>query len=176
MSGDWLDPNIAQPLSAPLASMPGSRSAELLRQVVDQFDVEHAERYRVRDIDGNGKRDTFCNIFASDVTRALFAEVPHQWQGAWQNVHAMADWIRAGLGKWKACAPWLAQVAADQGHPALAIYDPALTSKGHIAVLVPSEGRPGVWIAQAGARNYRRAPLLAGFGVYASETQFFSHE
>ena len=88
----------------------------------------------------------------------------------------MADWLRRGFGAWHACEPWQAQLAADSGRPVVAVFDPPERDHGHIALLVPAEGRPGIWIAQAGARNYRRAPLLAGFGVHAEQTHFWSHQ
>lgn len=177
MANEWLHADLTREVNAPLTNLPGERSAEKLRAVVDQFDVENALRYRVRDITGDGKPETFCNKFVSGVTRALFAEIPAQFQGRWLDVRGQADWIRRDLGKWRRVESWLAQAAADKGHPTIALYDPVTPgSRGHVALLVPSEGRPGIWIAQAGARNFRRAPLMAGFGLYASDAEFWTHE
>lgn len=172
----WLTPDIARAVNAPVTNLPGSRSPMALNEVLDQFAVETAERFRVRDYDGNGRKDTFCNIYVSDVTRALFAEIPHQWEGKWLNVRGMAEWIRRGFGKWKRSDGWHAQFAADAGCPALVLYDPADVVHGHIAMLTPSEGEHGVWISQAGRSNFRRAPLLAGFGRVVDHVEFYEHE
>lgn len=171
----WLHDDPSRPLNAPLTNTPDKRSPMALKEVVAQFDVESAPRYRVRDITGDGKKETFCNIYVSDVTRALFAEIPHEWEGKYLNVRAMAAWLRKGLGAWRREESWRAQFAADSGRPAVALYDPPPTvAHGHIAVLVPCDGDPGVWVSQAGARNYARCPLPVGFGTDAVE--FWVHQ
>ena len=172
----WLTPDIARAVNAPVTNLPGSRSPMALNEVLDQFAVETAERFRKRDYDGDGKAETFCNIYVSDVTRALFAEIPHQWEGKWMDVRAMAEWIRRGFGKWKRSDGWQAQFAADAGFPAIALHDPAARTHGHIAMLTPSEGAAGVLISQAGVFNYRRATLEKGFGKAARFTEFYTHE
>ncbi|MDR3311026.1 MAG: hypothetical protein LBS90_06730, partial [Oscillospiraceae bacterium] len=54
-----------------------NRSPERLRAVIDQFQVETAERY-LPGRDGY----TYCNIFVWDVTAALGAEIPHYYNKA----------------------------------------------------------------------------------------------
>ena len=172
---DWLSPDISKAIYPPKPNTPLHRSAVNLRACIDQFDVEHAERYRVRDVDGDGIKETFCNIFVSDVTRAMWADIPHRINGKWQLVHDNASWLKAGTDGWHHCSGEEAQAVADLGRPAVAVYDPADIKHGHIAMIVPSEGAHGIWIAQAGARNYRRAPIAMGFGAFAPECFFFHH-
>ena len=60
-----------RPVTPAITSSFNSRSPELYRAVIDQFQVETAERYRPF---RNG--NTYCNIYVWDVTRAMGAEIP----------------------------------------------------------------------------------------------------
>jgi hypothetical protein len=142
---------------------------------MDQFQVETAARYQVRDITGDGKKETFCNIFVSDVTNTLWAEIPHKLNGEWQDVTANAKWLRAGNGGWRVAQPSEAQTAANNGQPAVVVWVSHDGGHGHIAMLRPSLGRGGIWISQAGARRYRDVPLQVGFAGLAP-LEFFIHQ
>lgn len=135
------------------------RSPEHLLVVVDQFSVDISPRYRP------GAQASYCNIFATDVTKALACEVPHWWMGRELSANEQADWLRA-QGRdhgWFPALETEARAAAAAGRPALVTYR-ALKGHGHIAVVLPSD-TPGVTeIAQAGATNFTRAPLAQGFG------------
>jgi len=172
----WLVTDPAVPVVAPLISTASNRSHELLESVIEQFDVESTERYRVRDVTGDGKKETWCNLYVSDVTTALCAPLPHRYGGKWQNVRDMANQLRSLRGSWRPCTSKEAQDNADTGSPSVVVYDPKdEATHGHIAMLVPSHNAIGIWISQAGARNFRRAPLLAGFGSFADSCEFFFH-
>lgn len=170
----WLMHDISADVTPPDISTCEARSPEALERIVAQFRVRTAERYKVRDIDKNGRKDTFCNIFVSDVTRALEAEIPHNVGGIWQDVRRNAKWLRDDEShNWGSCTAEQAQAAADAGRPAVVVWDPSYAT-GHIALVVPSHGSPGVWIAQAGASNFERAPLSRGFGN-AKPLEYFCH-
>ena len=159
-----------------MGNLPHERNAGILEHVIDQFDVENAVRYRA------DAARTWCKTFVWDVTRALFCEVPH-----WIDVdgepatpggghrettaNVITQWWMPEHGRrrgWTPASAALAQVAADAGAPALACWwNPQ--GPGHVAVLRPSRGEPGVWIAQAGRKNHRRCTLGTGFGRHSVE-------
>lgn len=194
---DWLTPDISLSVSPPLQNNANSRSPEALEAVLDQFDVEHAARYRPRTLaemeleqkhlppeehraalaklDTRGVKLTVCNVFASDVAAALCAPIPHRLGGEWQDVRANAKWLRAGYNGWMPCNGAAAQRAANGGFPAVVVWVPP-EGTGHIAFFTPSKGSAGLWVCQAGARNYRRAPLMVGFGAHTTELQFYFHD
>lgn len=183
----WPSPDIS------LAVVPPSgvclpRSADNLTVMVALAEVETAERYRKRDLTGDDRPETFCNIFVSDVTRWIGAEIPHDLPETrvtehgdritihrWQDVRANAEWLRAGNGGWRACSAAEASEAAEHGRPAVVLWDPPARAHGHIALLVPSRGEGGVWIAQAGATNFSRGRLVRGFGN-AAPLEWFCHD
>ena len=72
-----LNPNPWVPVRPALTSCPNCRSQDRYLAVVRQFDVDTAERYRVRDTTGDGLADTFCNVFATDVAQAMGVLLPH---------------------------------------------------------------------------------------------------
>lgn len=144
---------------------PSERSARALKAVVAQFCVETNPRYEVRDTSGDGRADTFCNIFLWDCTTALRCEIPHWWQGSELSANATIDWLVAWGREhgWRECSHEQAVEAADAGRPAVPTWKSSAGS-GHVAILLPSRlGTP--MIAQAGRRNLFDAPLRAGFGT-----------
>jgi hypothetical protein len=171
----WLVSDISLSIVPPLINTASNRNERELEAVIEQFHVNTAERYRKRDIDGNGRLDTFCNIFVSDVTAALCAPIPHRLNAEWQNVAANARWLRSGRNGWMEASAEFAQDRADLGHPSVAVYDP-ISGNGHIAILRPSRGRPGVWIAQAGGINFLSGRLEQGFGKYTPHVRFYTHQ
>ncbi|MFA5943205.1 MAG: hypothetical protein WC876_01925 [Candidatus Thermoplasmatota archaeon] len=157
--------NAALPASPAFRCTEACRSPEHLQAVVAQFSVETSARYSARD--GN----TYCNIFAWDVTSAMGAEVPHWVNGAGVpsapghgvelSANALMDWLRsdAALERgWRMALEADAECAANLGNPALVLYrNPH--GHGHCAVLL-GDGR----IAQAGQRCFSRGDLAVGFG------------
>lgn len=181
----WL---VANP---PLTNHIGERSAPNYRAVIDQFNVEGNERYRVNK---NGKGDTYCNIFAWDVTRAMGAEVPHfitangvptEAAGAGireLDANGVNDWLNtygAQYG-WRKASPEEAQQYANQGMPAVTSWKNS-SGHGHLQVVSPSRNgaydpQKGVTIAQAG-----RQLINDGYASDAyldnklSEVEYFVH-
>lgn len=174
-----------KPLTAPLRNAKDARSAAALRAVAHQFEVPTSNRYQPKRRE-DGKLETYCNIYAWDVTRALDAELPHYVDAA-NNV--------AGLGKsnreltCNALLPWLeehgkrfgwtevkteveAATRAAMGCPAVALWQNK-SGPGHIAMLLPSSDTT-TRIAQAGARCFFDLPL-SNFGVAVKHLRFFVH-
>lgn len=169
MTPDWLHSDITRPVLAPLRGWPRTRSPEQLIAVAGQFDVENAERYRMRDITGDGKPETFCNAFAADVCDALGAPIPYRTLAnelqAWLLVEGPSHGWRLAPNIIAATA----MVAA--GCPVLATWHNP-DGPGHIAVGVPSCDA-GLHVAQAGRSNFSCRPVTAGFG--ARPLRLFHH-
>lgn len=156
----------------------GQRSAGALNTVLDQFEVTSNSRYR-RASNGN----TYCNIFAWDVTSALGCQIPH-WtlnnliadssaRGAKEmNVNATYAWLNGygGMYGWYKVSGYDAQQRADNGYPTVAVWKNPNGGSGHIAVVRPQGGgysysdSMGPVVAQAGASNYNYINVSNGFG------------
>lgn len=120
----------------------------------------YSPKYARRDVTGDGVDETFCNFFAHDVCTELGAELPCV------KANEQVKWLR-DVGPtcgWHPCDAVEAKFAADRGILTLATWLNEV-AHGHIAVVVPCSGAE-VCIAQAGARNYLRGPIAAGFGSY----------
>lgn len=146
----------------------GGRHPDIYLAVVQQFEVEHALRYRSID------SVTWCNVFVWDVTRSMCAEVPHWWAGRELTANAMLDWL-VDLGPkygWEACDAKGAVEHANQGMPAVVAWkNPA--GPGHIAVVVPGPTEMPPRIAQAGKNNFVGKDVRSGFG--ALPVSYFRH-
>ena len=151
-----------RPTIPAVVNAPGDRSPEKLREVIDQFRVETAERYEPF---RNGY--TYCNIFVWDVTSALGCEIPHyvdpvtgtpreypDTQGARElGAIGIEEWL-AGPGQqygWRETNAETAQQYANEGKAAVT----TAGQIGHVQVVCPSENGEydsirGVAVAQAG--------------------------
>lgn len=166
--GQWLPEDFRLPARPPLLGVPGNRTAEALLALVSLFHVDTHERYQPRDVTGDDRDETFCNVFVHDVTYALGCPVPRllaNQQAVWLS--RQRDWWALELGD--------ATARAYIGMPTVAVWaNPDAKRSGHIALLVPPpEGRSGVWVAQAGAVCSPRMTLAAGFGGRA--VSFYTH-
>ena len=176
----WLDVPPWLPVTAPRSNGTDARSQEALVSVVAQFRLDEPGRYTSRDISADGRPETFCNKLVSDVTGALGCRVPHVWLTGtgWREllVQGQRDWLVAHgpAHGWEPLPDaHVAQAMADQGQVAVAVWCGLTSAHGHIAVLVPSCGEAGTWIAQAGAHNFSRGSLGSGFGALVPA--FFGH-
>ncbi|HEX8821949.1 MAG TPA: LysM peptidoglycan-binding domain-containing protein, partial [Archangium sp.] len=160
------------PVDAPVRGNPSNRNADNYSQVIDQFSVNNNPRYQPRG--GN----TYCNIFAWDVTRAMGAEIPHWVDGAGNPAGVGAPGAReldANGGHrwletqgqnhgWREVSAQEAQNLANQGHPTVASWNNP-GGIGHIAVVRPGELTDrGPAIAQAGASNFNNGHVRDSFG------------
>lgn len=172
--------NGAYPASPPLKGNPAMRSAATYDNVINQFAVANNPRYAPRE--GN----TYCNIFAWDVTRAMGAEIPH-WvdnagrpqpynSGHEMNANATNQWLNQHGTKygWRPVSAAEAQRLANKGFPTVASIDKS-PNIGHIGVVRPGTdtGR-GPALAQAGAENDNHSFVYDHFP--RSGTQFFVND
>lgn len=168
--------NAAQVTNPPLRGDPKNRNADTYSQVINQFAVKHNPRYTPRDSNGDGSRDTFCNIFVWDVTRAMGAEIPH-WvdgngnsvapgKGRELNANATLDWMHkhGERNGWRKVSAEEAQRMANSGHPAVALWkNPG--GIGHVGMVRPGEiTSRGPALAQAGGTNFNNGHVQDGFG------------
>ena len=121
------------------------RNPERYTDVINQFKVETAERYRPY---RNGF--TYCNIFVIDVSRAMDVEIPHM------GAIAMCNWLGTTGSQhgWREVDAETAQRYANAGRPAVT----SAGSIGHVQMVIPSKDgeynqERGVTIAQAGSTN-----------------------
>ena len=168
-----------------------NRSAENLRAIIDQFDVENSGRYKPRD------GYTYCNIFLWDVTSALGCEIPHYVNadtgepmtypdvtGSMElNSNRTLDWlVTKGVEYgWREVTPEEAQNAANQGLPAVTVWkNPG--DVGHVQVVCPSEdglydAERGPTIAQAGRKTLNYAYSRSVYSVNGlSKVRYFAHD
>jgi hypothetical protein len=169
-----------KPTTPVITSNAYSRSPELYRAVINQFQVETAERYKPF---RNG--NTYCNIYVWDVTRAMGAEIPHytdpqtgqpryypDTKGA-KSMGAIATdkWLEKHGSEygWHEADAETAQRYANEGRPAVT----SAGSKGHVQIVCPSEDGGfdpvrGATIAQAGriVTNYMHIS-----GIYGTASQ-----
>ena len=170
MTPSWLDGDWRQPVKAPIQGTPANRSALLLEQIVIQHQVETAPRYQRRDVTGDGVPETFCNVYARDVCRALGVPLPENMR-ANDLVAWLSGSVVCGTG-WEPATAHVAQAMANEGMPALAGWFNRNGGSGHIAVVLPSSS-PTLEIAQAGRTNFARGALARGFGDLSPS--FFVH-
>ena len=191
MTGSAIIPAEAwKPTSPAIVSDQNNRSPSTLRQVIDQFDVEHSERYTPYRRGG----DTYCNIFLWDVTSALNCEIPHfvnaetgvprgypDIKGATElNAVATEDWLTQfgpNYG-WRETNAATAQDYANQGKAAVT----TAGTIGHVQVVCPSadggfDPIRGVTVAQSGSKNTSYTHLSGIFGSSSmSKVRYFIHD
>lgn len=135
------------------------RSKEALRSVLESFKVETAEKYRKRDVTGDGLPETWCNVFLSDATAALSCPVPLFL------ANAQVAWLRemGAAHGWRMVDAHQAEVLISEGYPVVAGWSNP-RGHGHVAVGSPSEEK-GLHVAQAGSVNFTCRPISRGFGL-----------
>jgi LysM repeat protein len=169
----------------PLTNSPGERDSAIYSQLINQFAVGNNPRY----LPGDG--NTYCNIFAWDVSRAMGAEIPHWIDSSGNvatpfgshaseiNINGGVTWMRNhGVTQFgfKSCSPQQAQDAANQGKLAVVMWKNTGSGHGHIAVVRPgSVTSAGPAIAQAGRHNFNEGHVQNGFGQL-TPLEFFSHD
>ena len=176
--------------SPSVTSDEGNRSPGLYRSVINQFDVETAERYRPF-------RDgyTYCNIYVWDVTSAMGAEIPlytdpetgeprsyPDIKGAKSmGAIAMDQWLQT-YGEeygWREVGAETAQRHANEGKPAVT----SGGELGHMQVVCPSKDGDfdkvrGVTVAQAGriVSNYTNISGVYGANALNNSVRYWIHD
>lgn len=169
----------------PLTNSPGERDRAIYSQLINQFAVGNNPRY----LPGDG--NTYCNIFAWDVSRAMGAEIPHWVDASGHiaapgaphaseiNINGGVNWMRShGVNQfgWKSCTEQQAQNAANTGELAVVMWKNTGSGHGHVAVVRPgSITAVGAAIAQAGRHNFNEGHVQNGFGQLGP-LEFFSHD
>jgi hypothetical protein len=170
-------------LNAATQNTPDARSPAAYDAVIEQFGVERNPRYRPHD------GLTFCNIFVSDVTRAMGAAIPHRVDAAGDpedngrelTCGGMVEWLhtvgRTRFGWRQVGSGEEARAAANQGRPAVVITPPGVThDEEHTAIIRPGNvnSAQGPEMAQAGRRCLERIRLSAIFG--SRPVEFWVHD
>lgn len=147
-----------------------TRSAELLADVLCETFLRGHHRYAKRDITGDGKPETFCNVFACDVAEAMSVVLPRG-----QLANQLCVWLQSSVARelgWELVGPHVAQRMADEGQLAFATWF-NLNGPGHIAPLQPSMGQPGAWLSNVGNENFLRGRVGSAFGL--RPVTYFAH-
>lgn len=151
-------------------STPQTRSAELLADVLAEHQFRGAARYRPRDVTGDGKAETFCNVHSCDVAEAMGVVLPRG-----KRANELALWLASGGVEhgWEQVDEHTARAMADEGMLVVASWFNPHGPTGHICPLEPSLGEPGVWVSNVGRTNFLRGTLAQAFGGLAVD--FFAH-
>jgi hypothetical protein len=193
----------ANHVDAPVQNDAAHRSLTAYASVIDQFDVQYNPRYAIWYNPNTHKYDTYCNIFAWDVTRAMGAEIPH-WEDSSGNrmddhtgfemgagnqlgdaTHGigmgMLTWLRTygnSFGWTKLSTASAAQSWANSGKPVIVIGNGG-DNLGHVAIVRPGTVDPtlGPATAQAGATNFDNKHVYNGFvgNTQASYVEYWGH-
>ena len=132
------------PITPQYTNSEGKRNPDAYDVVINQLNVENNRRYLPR------KGETFCNIFAQDVTAAMGCPLPRKC------ANEIYDWLGGSKGKkagWKEVTASEAQKRANAGYPTvMSLHWP---EHGHVQMVRPNRtGANYVVIAQAGSHNY----------------------
>lgn len=147
------------------------RTVKRYLEVVRQFNVERHPRYKVRDGNHDGKDDTYCNVFVSDVGEAYGLYLPHWHLNMEFSANRLIDWFRsdsdAGGTKygWEEHTPHETMGAVMEGIFGVVTHKNP-SGIGHVAVVLPIETSDdsNPYIAQAGRTNFVGRRLTDGFG------------
>ena len=171
---NWLNPNLTVPITPRIMSDASDRDAVRLVSVVGQFCLDFDPgnaRYERRDRDGDpATQETACNALVRDFAAAMGCPI----EGARAN--DQVAWLASDAARqrgWAEVSLHAAQGCAEEGFPVIVGWHSRGQGPGHVAVLLPSLGEDGAWIAQAGARCFSRGLLASGFGT--RPVSYFAH-
>lgn len=157
------------PLTPPLTSTVNARSPEQLQAVIAQF-ITAAPRYLPRDLTGDGIRETFCNFYTRDISRAMNCPLPEPMRA--NDFPAWLSSAGARVG-WRRVDERAARAAAQRGEFAVAIWINN-HGPGHIVPLLPGDGLK-TWCSHVGGSHFDRGTLVQAFGAHVAELEFWSH-
>lgn len=186
MNNTMNDPRAWVEVTPDTVNLPNLRDPASYIIVVKQFEVETNPRY-VAGHDGNpaNGKETYCNIFLWDVTKAMSCEIPH-WvdaatgvevpmgKGKENSANGVCDWMAAhGLSNgWMICSEAQARVRATKGFPTACCWkNPG--GIGHVGVVLP--GTDFTHFAQAGGLNFFDKDIRLGFGNI-KPLVFYTHD
>ncbi len=197
----WVLEDFTQPLEAPITNMREERSAIEYYNILAEFRVETALRYRPAE----GK--SYCNIYAWDVANAMDIKLPHYltkdmrladkdayYYTASANVYACFLEVRGLEYGWKTVTAKEAQERANLGYMTIGVWkNPnAATDEngvcahypsGHIMLIRPQPTGSvyrtfkGPYIAQAGSFNTINANVSDVFNaIRRSQVVYYTHD
>jgi len=114
-------------------------------------------------------------MFVLDVTKALGAPIPPML------ANDMFNWMRdkGAAHGWHAVSPEVAQAMANQGHPAIGVYQ-VNGPHGHVVMIRPGafDSQQGPLLAQAGRinRNAIRAQEIFPHGLWQRGVSYYVHD
>ncbi len=146
------------------------RTPEALIAAVDAEAVETNPLYKQGRIQPG---TTWCNLFASNVTKALGCEIP------FLLVNSQVVYLRDIVNKWRECNAPTARARANAGYPTVGFWVGPDVHHGHIVVLLPSSKLPSdkrdqMACAQAGRSNFSYGRLATAFDSLPVE--FMTHD
>lgn len=147
------------------------RSPEAVAKAVAEIDPENNPHLQKRDITGDGIDETFCNWFVAMVTMLLGCAVPKIL------ARLQIEWLRAGNNGWYHVTDVQAVEAANRGEPVVVGWmNPDPKRSSHVALVrATPKGKVGIFISQAGRKNFNLIELERGFGEL-QPLEFFAHE
>jgi len=173
----WLNRDFWVEVEAPLTNDDENRSPENYYNVIAQFQVETSPRYQKKD------DNTFCNIFAWDIARAMNVKLPHYYKKNLMpadaddyyytgsaNVRACFLEVRGREYGWKTVDAKTAQQRANEGYLTIGVWKNTSAQadengvsehypSGHIMIIRPQPTGiqfrriKGPYISQAGEEN-----------------------
>ncbi len=184
MNDSMKNPHAWEEVTPSLIITLDKRSPENYIAAAKQFEVETNPRYvRGHANPGVGK-ETYCNIYLWDVTKAMSCEVAH-WvdpatgvevpmgKGVELSANGVCDWFTTHAMEfgWMQCGKQKATLRASLGLPTVVLWKNT-GGIGHVAMVLP--GLDFVHIAQAGASNFFDGNLTKSFGNLP--VIFFTHD
>ena len=163
--------DIKREVVPPMRPNPLAWTKERLRAYREQF--ANQGRHVKRDITGDDKDETFCNVLVIDLLTGLRIKI---FKGL---ANAIIRWLRSAEGYsegWRKIDRDAARQMAEAAVIVLATFENPV-GPGHIAMVVeaecPDDCEPGkIWIMQAGKINSHYMPLEKGFG--SNPVEFFA--
>lgn len=185
MNPSMQNPNAWEEVNPDVINTPDKRSPEAYLAAAKQFQVESNPRYARGHANPGVGKETYCNIFLWDVTKAMSCEVAH-WvdpatgvevpmgKGVELSANGVCDWFaRHGLDfDWMQCSKKKAMDRASKGFPTVVTWNNP-GGIGHVAVILP--GTDFCHIAQSGATNFFDANIAKGFGSIPNLV-FYTHD
>ncbi|MDX2014176.1 MAG: hypothetical protein SFW67_28515 [Myxococcaceae bacterium] len=141
----------------------GHRSPEATIELVSELHFRGFRRYWPRDLTGDHRPETFCNVFTCDYAHGMRVTLPRLL------ANDLFRWLHApesgGAAGWAQVLEAEAQRLANLGCPVVAVWrNPHPHKPGHIAPVVPNLGEPFTSCSNVGKRNLLRCRLVDAFG------------
>lgn len=147
-----------------------TRSAALLMSILGEHHMRGHRRYARRDVTGDGKSETFCNLFTQDVAEAMGVLLPRN-----MRANELIIWLQTfGLANgWQQINEHVGKAMASEGQLAVAVWYNRNGGPGHIAPLAPPLNETPAMISNVGGLNFLYGTITQGFAGLTPT--FFGH-